>query len=238
MKSLSETWFAEGYIDFELKQYTLLAYLKEINNGFREKKLYPSLADIIFHYKNMIAFRDNKQQLQNEFPKRLTGIHLEKLTLLYEQVIKDDQLMQELSAIIGYATNKMESTIKNGTAIYESVESTIKINPVGIVPLDTSEGYFFLTNSGSKDTLVYQYRIAFLENKEEKHQGIKIALVDNYNRSICCTPEQIKLDLIRKKTQLPNPAVYSIDSAEKFPIQETLLPVAKRYLARYIATAA
>jgi len=27
MKTLSETWFAEGYIDFELKKYTLLAYL-------------------------------------------------------------------------------------------------------------------------------------------------------------------------------------------------------------------
>ena len=30
MKTLSETWFAEGYIDFELKKYTLLAYLQEI----------------------------------------------------------------------------------------------------------------------------------------------------------------------------------------------------------------
>jgi len=238
MKSLSETWFAEGYIDFELKQYTLLAYLKEINSGFSEKKLYPSLADIIFHYKNMIAFRDNKQQLQNEFPKRLTGVHLEKLTLLYEQVIKDDQLMGELSAIIEYATSKMESTIKNGTAIYESVESKIKISPVGIVPLDTSEGYFFLTSCGNTNTLVYQYRIAFFENKEEKHQGIRIALVDNYNRSISCTLEQIKLDLIRKKSDLPNPAVYYIETAEQFPIQETLLPVAKRYLARYIAQAA
>ena len=36
MKSLSETWFAEGYIDFELKKYTLLAYLQEINKNFNE----------------------------------------------------------------------------------------------------------------------------------------------------------------------------------------------------------
>ena len=36
MKSLSETWFAEGYIDFELKKYTLLAYLKEVNKYFNE----------------------------------------------------------------------------------------------------------------------------------------------------------------------------------------------------------
>jgi len=34
MKTLSETWFAEGYIDFELKKYTLLAYLQEVNKNF------------------------------------------------------------------------------------------------------------------------------------------------------------------------------------------------------------
>ena len=94
MKTLSETWFAEGYIDFELKKYTLLAYLQEINSGFRQNKLYPQLADIIFHYNNMVSFRNNKKLLQDNFPKSLTGIQLEKLSLLYRQVIADDELMR------------------------------------------------------------------------------------------------------------------------------------------------
>ena len=47
MKRLSETWFAEGYIDFELKKYTLLAYLQEVNKYFNENKLYPQLADAV-----------------------------------------------------------------------------------------------------------------------------------------------------------------------------------------------
>jgi hypothetical protein len=29
---LSETWFMEGYIDFELQKYRLLAYLKDVKN--------------------------------------------------------------------------------------------------------------------------------------------------------------------------------------------------------------
>ena len=48
MKTLSETWFADGYIDFELKKYTLLAYLQEINRYFNDHKLYPQLDDISF----------------------------------------------------------------------------------------------------------------------------------------------------------------------------------------------
>jgi len=90
MKSLSETWFAEGYIDFELKKYTLLAYLQEIDKQFSQQMLYPQLADIIFHYNNIISFRENKKLMQEQFPKRLTGIQLEKISLLYEQLIADD----------------------------------------------------------------------------------------------------------------------------------------------------
>ena len=71
MKQLSETWFVEGYIDFELKKYTLLAYLQQINKYFNENKLYPQLADLIFHYNNLIAFRENKKHLQEHFPKKV-----------------------------------------------------------------------------------------------------------------------------------------------------------------------
>lgn len=238
MKTLSETWFAEGYIDFELKKYTLLAYLQEINNGFRENKLYPQLADIILHYNNMVSFRDNKKLLQDHFPKRLTGVQLEKLTLLYEQVIEDDELMKELEDIIHFATGKMQKTISNGTEIYEFVEAKILIIPVGLVPLDNTEGYFFLNNGNEKDTRVYQYRLTIFEKHDEKYRGIKTDYVDSWYRSIASTYEHIKSDLIRKKSDLPNPAVYAIETSLKFPVEETLLPVAKRFLVKFISAAA
>src|SRR5947209_139032 len=117
MKTLSETWFADGYIDFELKKYTLLAYLHEINNHFGQHKLYPQLADIIFHYNNLVAFRENKKYLQEQFPKKLTGVQLEKLQVLYEQMIEDDDLMKQLEEIINYAATKMRKAITNGTEI-------------------------------------------------------------------------------------------------------------------------
>src|ERR1700750_1666128 len=107
MKQLSDTWFAEGYIDFELKKYTLLAYLQQINRYFNENKLYPQLADVVFHFNNLVAFKENKQFLQQQFPKRLTAINMERLQLLYEQMIADDELMQELESIIQFAIHKL-----------------------------------------------------------------------------------------------------------------------------------
>ena len=155
MKSLSETWFAEGRIDFELKKYTLLAYLQEINLYFNENKLYPQLADIIFHYNNIVAFRENKKHLQEHFPKKLTGFQMEKLQLLYEKMIEDCELMQELEDIIHYASGKLKQTISNGTEIYEFVEYNIDIAPVGLIPLEVNEGYFFLSSGNPHQTSVY-----------------------------------------------------------------------------------
>lgn len=238
MKTLSETWFADGYIDFELKKYTLLAYLQEVSKYFNQNKLYPQLADVIFHYHNLVAFKENKKFLEEQFPKKLTGIQIEKLQTLYEQIIQDDELMQELEEIINYSATKMKHAISNGTEIYEFVEENLKIYPVGIIPLDTHEGYFFLSEGGFTDTRVYQYRLSFFEKHDEKYRSIRTEYIDSWQRSIGNSFEQIKSELIRIKSEMPNPAVYSIETELKFPYEETLLPIAKRSLVRYISSPA
>ncbi|MBZ5855720.1 hypothetical protein [Flavihumibacter profundi] len=235
MKTLSQTWFAEGFIDFELKKYTLLAYLQEVNKNFGENKLYPQLADIIFHYHNIVKFRENKKFLQEQFPKRLTGIQLENLQLLYEQMIEDDELMEELETIIQYAAGEMKGTIRNGSEIYEFVEQKIQIEPVGLVPLDNKEGYFFLGQGTSRSTLVYHYRLSIFEKHDEQYRAIKTTFVTEWQRSIANTYENMKFSLIKEKKDLPNPAVYTIETPLSFPVEETLLPIAKRCLVRYIS---
>ncbi|RTL60751.1 MAG: hypothetical protein EKK37_00935 [Sphingobacteriales bacterium] len=238
MKTLSETWFADGYIDFELKKYTLLAYLQEINHYFDENKLYPQLADVIFHYNNLVAFRENKRYLQEQFPKKLSGVQMQKLQILYEQMIEDDELMQELENIIYYSAGKMKTTISNGTEIYEFVENKLNIAPVGLIPLDTKEGYFFLSEGSYRSTKVFQYRLSLFEKHDEKYRSIKTEFINDWERNIANSYENIKAELIRIKKDFPNPAVYAIETDLSFPVEETLLPVAKRSLVRFISTQA
>lgn len=235
MKTLSQTWFADGYIDFELKKYTLLAYLQEISKYFTANKLYPQLADVIFHYNNIVAFRENKKYLQEQFPKKFTGIQMEKLQLLYEAMIDDDDLMKELEDIINYSAEKLKRTITSGTEIYEFVENKISIQPVGLIPLDHQEGYFFLCEGRAHNTWVYQYRISLFEKHDEKYRTMKTEFIDVWHRNIVNSYNNIKAELIRNRAELPNPAVYALETDYSFPIEETLLPVAKRSLVRYIS---
>lgn len=237
MKTLSETWFTDGYIDFELKKYTLLAYLQEINRHFRENKLYPQLADVIFHYNNLVAFRENKKYLQEHFPKKLTGLQMEKIQILYEQMIQDDELMQELEDIIEYSAEHMKTAITSGTEIYEFVEDKITIHPVGIMPVHSKEGYFLLSDA-HHTTRAYSYYLSFFEKHDEKYRSMRTEYIDCWQRSFTNTYEQIKCELLCRNPEMTHPAVYAIETSLKFPLDETLLPVAKRSLVRYISTKA
>lgn len=236
MKSLSETWFAEGYIDFELKKYILLAYLQQVNLYFNQNKLYPQLADIIFHYNNIVAFRENRRFLQEHFPKQLTEVNLKKLQMQYEKIIEDNELMKELEDIVHYSAEKIKNTIQNGTEIYEFVEAKLNIEPVGLIPLDTSEGYLLICDGRFNTTVAYQYYLTIYEKHDEKYRGIRTDFVNRWIRSVSNSAENIKAELIKNRPQLPNPAVYNIETPLAYPMEETLLPIAKRSFVKYISS--
>lgn len=233
--TLSETWFMEGYIDFELQKYRLLAYLQEVKNCFNETKLYPQLADIVFHYNNLLSFKNNKQFLQSQFPKKLDSVNLQQLELVYEQMLADDEVMQELEQITQFAIGEMKGAITEGAEIYEFVEKQLLIEPVGILPLYKNEGYVFIRYSEHSEIRIYNFNITLFEHKDARYKGIKMEYIDSRTKNLANTYEQIKLDIIRSFRTLPNPAVYKVEFPFQVPFNETLLPVTKRVLVKSIA---
>ncbi|MGZ5255473.1 MAG: hypothetical protein ACXWV4_13655, partial [Flavitalea sp.] len=66
----------------------------------------------------------------------------------------------------------------------------------------------------------------------------KTQFLETRQRSIVNTYESLKTELIKSRKDFPNPAVYSIESEIALPVDETLLPIAKRTLVRYISSPA
>ncbi len=238
MKSLGINWFIEGTLDFEYKKYVLLDYLQQIQHHFDNTRLYPTLSDLVLHYNNLVHFKQNKLTLQNAFPQRLTEADIAAVKLTYEKIVEDDETMREIEQIIAYAMHKMNPAIKTGMEIFDYVESHLNITPVGILPLMPYSGYFSLRNGSERTHRVYEYQFTIFENKDDKYRGINIKLVDTYEHGLTKTPEAIKLELIRKHKHLPNPAVYYVHTDLTFPLEQTLLPVAKRCLVKFISEAA
>lgn len=234
MVELKNDWLTDGLIDFEFKKYVLLAYLQEVRQNFRITKLYPFLADLIFHYKNLLNIQENRKVIYEKFPRVIKKADFERLKLSYEKIIKDDDIMKEIEEIVHFALEEIEGTLKEGKEIYEFVEEHVDLVPIGLSSLYKKEGYMLISEKEDKDVRIYRYQITIFEGPEEKYRGVHTTLIDQVEKSITSTYEDIKLTLIRKHKELPNPATYLVNARFNFPLNETLLPVAKRLLVKTV----
>jgi len=235
MAELTADWFANGIIDFEHKKYLLLGYLKYISENFNDKKLYPFLSDLIFHYRNVISLQENHKIMQDAMPKKLRKFDLDNFRLEYTKMMDDDEYMLIIESILNYAIPRIKSALANGKEIYEFVEDKIEIQPIGIVPINKDFGYFILANGDTKFSTVFEYEMSIIENATEKFRSLKTNFLQEYKKQFTQTFESIKLDLLKTHKKFGNPATFSIRSEVKFPMTETLLPIAKRSLVRYLS---
>ena len=237
MKELNKNWLTEGLVDSEYKKYILLAYLKTVKENFNEKKLYPYLSDLLFHYRNLLSIKENKQLIHENFPKQVSKADFEKLQIIYKELVNDDSVMAELEEILSFSIPKFKEHLTEGKDIYEEIEHKIEISPVGISPLYPDEGYLFFYQDHAKETKVYQYQITIFENAEERFRGVHTSFIESFRKGLGITFESIRIDLVKKYKMLPNPATYLINSRITVPFDESLLPIAKRLLVKHIYNA-
>lgn len=238
MDHLQKDWLTQGLIDFEYKKYMLLAYLKTVKSSFGRAELYPFLGDLVSHYRNLIAVRGNQAMIRDSFPKELSLEELSKLELSYRKIVEDDKMMQELESIIEFSIPQIKNSLQEGSGIYELVESNCEIAPIGVTPLYAREGYIFVTQPPERETNVYRYQVSIYEQSHEQLRSLNTEFIERFPTTFSNTYENLKLELVRKYRELPNPAVYLILSKMKFPFTETLMPVAKRLFVKHISRAA
>jgi hypothetical protein len=234
MERLSKDWITEKHIDFEYKKYVLLAYLKHVDDNFKHMRLYPALSDLIEHYKNAHALRENKNSISAHFPQHLKGIDTEHFRLEYEKAINDDRLMREIETILDFSLPRFMDWVNEGKQIYDFLEQEIHLGHVGLLPLDSRMGYLFLKDA-TASTQVYCFTVTLFEQPEAVFRGVHTQFLRAYPRNISHTFEAIKSELIQENKELPNPAVFAAETGLKIPIEETFLPIAKRMLMREVS---
>ena len=236
MKELNKNWLTEGLIDFEYKKYILLAYLNDVKGSFHEKKLYPFLSDLLFHYQNLLQLKENKKLLKEHFPKQISSADFEKLEVIYEELVNDDKIMRELEEIVLFALPKLKDQLVEGKEIYEDIEDKLSISPVGLSPLNLDSGYLLFYVNNRRETQVYEYQVTLFQTAEAKYRGIHTQFIECISKTLGNTFESIKLELIKKYKRLPNPATFLVNSNNSYPFDETVLPITKRLLVKKLYT--
>lgn len=236
--NLSKDWITQGLIDFEYKKYMLLAYLQNVRKSFSRIELYPHLADLVFHFRNLQELKRSQILLRDAFPKELSLEDLQKLELNYKRVVEDDSIMEELASIIEYALPQFKSSLEEGAVIYEHVEAQCEIAPIGLTPLYANEGYLFVSQPPEKETMIYRYQVSIYEDQHEPLRSIQTTYLETQVKNLASTYENIKLDLVRRFKDLPNPATFLVVSKANFPQQATLMPVVKRLFVKHLSKVA
>lgn len=234
MRTLPNDWLVDGHIDFEYKKYTLLAYLQAVQSNFSQKKLYPDLSDLKNHYEKTLDFRHQKEKLNSQLGRRLLGVDWQQMSLVFDNEIEPDPLLHEIEEIVSFSLPKLRLALNSGQHLADEVEQSIQISPVGIVPLHTHEGYLFVYQQVVKEADVYYYQIRLFDNGIPPERQMFTSYLTTVRKGIGTTFENLKLQLVKSRKDLPNPASYVVECKTPFPLHETLLPIAKRKAVKYI----
>lgn len=112
---LSLTWYMESPIDFEHKQYTLLAYLQKVDNSFLLKNLSPYL----LHMEKMVVelknYEESFESIKKGFDKNRYIFFKENPKLVGE----NDELILEIEEIVKFSIPQVKTRIDFGYKILE-----------------------------------------------------------------------------------------------------------------------
>ncbi|MBS1634845.1 MAG: hypothetical protein JST26_02910 [Bacteroidetes bacterium] len=232
MSSLSKTWLTDHLIDFEYKKYVVLDYVKKVKASYHNTALYPPLSETIDHLRELQAIRDQAEFIKSEGHKSISGFDWNTLQIRYQRPEFSDDTLQEIDKIIDFAFPRFQHLVEDGKTLYHTVENHLVLTQVGIMPIRTHEGYLFFNEESKRILYVYQYEIRKIKTLHEQANILGLEFISDYGLSVKWNYESVKQDVIQKRKELPNPAVYAISCSLPVPFSETFLPVAKRYFIR------
>ena len=235
MKKLQPDWFTQNWLDAEYQKYVLMAYLQEVQQNFTDNKLCPDLPDLRSHYADSVNFSRGKGTLTAAFPKRVSGVAGPPPRIEYKSDVTDPAFMTEMDAIIDFALPRFQAMLAEGQQRWADIAGSLTLAPVGLMPLRPEEGYLLLYATNQAEAQVYQFSLTLYSDQEPGGRMVQLRYVEAVRTSLVNTFENIKLDLIRRYRQLPNPATYRLETARTYPVHETLLPIARQLLAQAVA---
>lgn len=233
-----ENWLADGWMDTEYKQYILLGWLQRIRKEYDAARLYPALSESIEAHRKLASLAAARSAIDAKSHGTVTGIDWSKLALKKDVHTPHPELNHYLTELIAFALPRIERSVEEGKSLYDWVEEQVEFDTVGLLPLYKDEGYLLVLECDEEGVLAFRYRKSKVELDHAPAHQLEIQLVDQTRRSLSNTLAQVKLNLVKKFTDLPNPATYLFRSKLGFPLAETLLPIARRRLLRELTHAA
>lgn len=231
MEKLSVEMFVGTGRDLETKQYQVLHCLKGYYSELSHNRLYPAFKELIDVTSILESLVAKKEGLEGSFPKHLAGVDLEHRELIYDSPTPSDSEFQRVIDLVTWALPHLKKAVDEGISIYHFVDEHIVIEEVGLMPVYRQEGYWVVPDTKAKKLSVLRYEVSLFSSSNERYRRLHTKLLETIEFPLVPrTPEALKLEVIGKYHDLPNPAMYLCETDLDFPYESTVLPIAKRKL--------
>jgi len=236
IKFLLETdWLLKDPIDFEHKQYILLDYLKKIDNLIEEVKIYPAFTEISLHLTSLRMIYTNDTIMYTNKKLRFADDEVLLKDLEYREIGPlNKQEVTELKNIVKYSSNlfyEYFETIKHFWGLaFNSIELIHKRNKKNI---NYDFGYVSYVDNDTDNTytweyIINKYKINSVENNTEFNLIYSGSTSGHNLDDVILNNSKL---IIKNKRTAP---VFIVNVHQKFPMDETLVPLIKRKLISYI----
>ncbi len=231
MKRLGIEDFTTPIDDVEKRQYAILGALQQRHEEICHTRLFPSFSDLLELSLALRELVDNKNELDAKFPRKLKDVDWDNKELIFELSTNDTPDIERMFELAAWALPYVHGAMEEAKTLYDFVDENLDVEGVGIMPMYTSEGYFFVPEHRAHILHILRYELSMLHGNGQHFQAMKTrelhAMLESTTR---VDPQNVKLSLLSEHKELPNPATFVIETELDFPYIETMLPVAKRKL--------
>lgn len=237
MEKLTINTFIDAIDDLEMSEYLVLGKIKNYLEQLRHNKIYPVLTELLEIDNLLEDLMRKKARFQNLFPKRVQNLDPENRTVIYSTVEFTDSEIEKVFEFIMWAMPRIKETLREAKEIHDFVKRNIHIAEIGIIPLYRNEGYFIVPDNQQKREQIFRFEMSLIPAESVLFNIIKTHFIESLSKAEIASRvlRDLKLELIRKYPELPNPAAYICETDLDFPFDETIFPVAKDKLATKLA---
>jgi aminopeptidase-like protein len=115
MNQLPLTWYMESPIDFEHKQYVLLAYLQKVDTSFLLKNLSPHLLHMEKMINELKNYEVSYEKMRDGFDKNRYIYFNDNSKLIGE----NNELIIEIEEIVKFSIPQVKTRIEFGYKVFE-----------------------------------------------------------------------------------------------------------------------
>lgn len=226
-------WMVRPAFDLEYKQYVLLGYLQRVRRSFAEHKLFPHLKELHTHIGSARELHRRKADMARDFPGELLGFD-PRTGRAHHAPPSEPWPLELIDRLTAWSIAGMSKALEEGTELRHNLSAGIQLIPVGLQPMDPSEGWLLLRMGA--EARVYAYTLPWVRSSTavSGEDLIVTRYVMTSRVGLHRTYEVIRSELIRGSTlRAALPATFAFESAEGLPYVETFMPLAKQLVYAY-----